>query len=402
LSTRRTREVQCWVWVGLLGLVLGCGQSIGRGPVNLHPDAGGGDSGVVLPEDAGPVPDAGVALDGGAVLDAGTDGGVTMGERIQLPPAGRVYHGVFPAGSSQPDSDSSLQALDEYQSAVGRPLAWVYFSNEWFQSKAFPRVTSEAIRARGAVPFIRLHMRSQRRQLLSDPLYTLDNIIAGQFDDDLRTWADGAKAFGTALVVQYGTEVNGDWNPWSPAWSANGDLVLGAEKFRNAFRHIVEVMRAEGANNITWALHINGENWPAYQNSAGFYYPGDDVVDWIGFSIYQNYGVGDPLCRDMGALLKARADELGDAAKKKPLFIFELGTSMTSLQCDPGGWVRRTLTDLLDGRWPELRGFSWWDETTADRSIVMRVPDTPTLRQPFHDVLNGSLGSNLVDRPIVK
>ncbi|HZW90204.1 MAG TPA: glycosyl hydrolase, partial [Myxococcaceae bacterium] len=275
-----------------------------------------------------------------------------------------------------------------------------YFSNEWYVTKHFPRVTAEEIRARGAVPFIRLHMRSQQRQLIADPVYTLDNINAGMFDGDLRTWADEAKAFGTALIVQYGTEVNGDWNPWSAPY--NGGYPAGPAKFQKAFRHIVEVMRAEGANNITWALHLNGENWPGDNplNNAGAYYPGDDVVDWIGFSMYQNQGSDLTRCNDIGALLKAREAELGDVATRKPLFFFELGTNLKATACEPLDWTQTTLDDLLGGRWPEVHGFSWWSETFSDGSSVMDVPSTPELRVIFHDVLNGPLGPNLVDRPI--
>src|SRR5215471_4353797 len=323
-----------------------------------------------------------------AGADGGIDGGSDGGEpSVLVPPSGKLYHGVFPAGTTQPDADISMQALDDYQAAVGRPLAWVYFSNEWYVSKSFPRVTAEAIRSRGAVPFIRLHMRSQQKQLVADPVYTLDNINAGQFDGDLRAWADQAKAFGTPLIVQYGTEVNGDWNPWSAKY--NGGYVVGPGKFQQAFRHIVQVMRAEGANNITWAFHLNGENWPGDQpnNNAGAYYPGDDVVDWIGFSTYQNYGDGDPLCRDIGAMLSGREAELGAAATAKPLFLFEIATSSSSTQCDPGGWTRTTLQDLLGGRWPELHGFAWWDETQSNGTSVMGVPDNPGLQVPFHDVL---------------
>ena len=323
------------------------------------------------------------------------------GTRIQVPPAGQQYHGVFPAGSTQPDADISMQAADDYVAAVGRPLAWIYFSNEWFVTKLFPQVTAEEIRARGAVPFIRLHMRSENRQKYVDPLYTLDNINAGMFDADLRAWADGAKQFGTALIVQYGTEVNGDWYPWSAPY--NGLIGVGPTKFREAFRHIVEVRRAEGATNIVWALHLNMENWPADEpgNNAGAYYPGDDVVDWIGFSMYQNYGNSDPQCRNIDALLKAREAELGAAATKKPIFFFELGTSALSTQCNPGDWTRQTLQDLLSGRWPEVHGFSWWDETQKGGSSVMGVPGNPVLQVPFHDVLNGPLAPNLLDRPIL-
>jgi hypothetical protein len=389
-------------WGSVLALALGCGQSLGPGRVDggIDPgplDAGAADGGGV--PDGGLGQDAGLPPDGGVDAGPGADGGVS---HVEVPPSGRLYHGVFPAGSTQPDSDISIQALDDYQAAVGRPLAWVYFSNEWYVSKAFPRVTAEAIRSRGAVPFIRLHMRSQQRQLVADPLYTLDNINAGQFDADLRSWADGAKAFGTPLIVQYGTEVNGDWNPWSAKY--NGGYVVGPGKFKQAFRHIVQVMRAVGANNITWALHLNGENWPGDQplNNAGAYYPGDDVVDWIGFSLYQNYGESDLLCRDLDTMLSGREAELGAAANAKPLFVFELGTSSTSTQCDPGGWTRSTLQDLLGGRWPELHGFAWWDETQRNDASVMGIPGNPVLQQPFHDVLNGPLGPNLQDRPILR
>ena len=389
--------------VGLIALALACGEATGPGPA---------DAGIDPVDDAGPVdaggaPDAGMPSDAGMPPDAGEDGGSGGGSdagrpSVLVPPAGKLYHGVVPAGSTQPDADISVPEIDAYEAAVGRTVAWVYFSNEWYVSKAFPRVTAEAIRSRGAVPFIRLHMRSQQKQLVVDPVYTLDNINAGQFDGELRAWATQAKIFGSPLIVQYGTEVNGDWYPWSAKY--NGGYAVGPGKFQQAFRHIVQVMRAAGANNITWALHINGENWPGDQpnNNAGAYYPGDDVVDWIGFSTYQNYGASDPLCRDIGAMLSAREAELGAAATAKPLFLFEIATSSTSTQCDPGGWTRQTLTQLLSGHWPELHGFAWWDETQLNGTAVMRVPDNPVLQQPFDDVLNGPLGPNLQDSPITR
>jgi Glycosyl hydrolase family 26 len=407
LSIGRTSGGLSKGWVWLLTLAVACGGSGAGGPLDSGmpgPGSGGppvdagqdGDAGAPhdAGPDAGPVPDAGVPPDGG--------GGTSNGTRIQLPPPGHQYHGVFPAGTTQPDADISMKAADDYVDAVGHPLAWIYFSNEWYVSKQFPRVTAEAIRARGAVPFIRLHMRSQNRQLIPDPRYTLDRINAGEFDGELRAWADGAKAFGTAIIVQYGTEVNGDWNPWSAPY--NGGYPAGPAKFQEAFRHIVEVMRDQGANNITWALHLNGENWPSDTplNNAGAYYPGDDVVDWVGFSMYQNQGPDLTNCRDIDALLKAREAELGDVARRKPLFFFELGTNLVATTCKPLEWTQKTLEDLLDGRWPEVHGFSWWSETFTDGSSVMNVPYTPELRAVFHDVLTGPLGPQLQDRPIVQ
>ena len=123
-----------WVW--LLALAVACGGTSGGGPLDSgRPDAGsglpddagpGGDAGAPdAGPDAGPPPDAGLPADGGT----GTDGGTSGGARIEVPPSGHLYHGVFPAGTSEPDSDISMQAADDYRDAVGRPLAWIYFSN---------------------------------------------------------------------------------------------------------------------------------------------------------------------------------------------------------------------------------------------------------------------------------
>jgi hypothetical protein len=372
---------------------LGVSTAQGSGPStdqsslkDAGPTAAGRDAGGFQP-DAG-APDAGIP-------DAGIPDAGTRSRTIGVPPAGRLYHGVFPAGSGLPETDISMVTLQGYQTAVGRPLAWVYFSHEWYLGKAFPRVTAEAIRDRGAVPFVRLHMRSQQVELVTDPTYTLDRIIAGDFDADLRAWADGAKTFGTPLIVQYGTEINGDWYPWSAPY--NGGWTVGPAKFKAAFRHIVEVMRAEGADNITWALHYNGENWPGDNplNVPQSYYPGDDVVDWIGLSIYGNYGPGDGLCRSFASLLQQREQEIAQVTTEKPLFIFEVGISSGASFCDPTAWVGAVLNGLLGGRWPELRGFAWWDESD------MLVQGNPILETPFHEVLNGPNAGVLLDRPLL-
>src|SRR5436190_2128886 len=53
---------------------------------------------------------------------------------LLVPDAGRLYHGVLPRGTTEPDSDVSPESLDGYERAVGRKVAWVYFSNDWFRS----------------------------------------------------------------------------------------------------------------------------------------------------------------------------------------------------------------------------------------------------------------------------
>jgi hypothetical protein len=343
-------------------------------------------------------------------MDAGTtpvgaaDAGTTQVQiQLRAPEAGRLYHGVLPEGTTEPDSDISAANLDAYERTTGRRVAYVYFSQEWLRSRLFPAHTAGWIRDRGAVPFIRLMMRSQRRPLVTDPVFTLDRIIAGEFDADLSAWADQARAFGP-LVVEYGTEVNGDWNVWSAPY--NGGLDIGPEKFKRAYRHIVQLMRARGATNITWALHYNSQNYPEDpRNVPASYYPGDDVVDWVGISAYGSERSTDHRCPTFRSLVDDMLPQLRAATAVRPLFIFEFGNTSNNPGCPAGPWVQAALGDLLSGRWPDVRGFCWWNERWNDNGAAgtdMLVQDDPSVGAAFFDALHGPHASSVVDAPLLQ
>jgi hypothetical protein len=342
-----------------------------------------------------------------ASADAGVDGGVAL-QTLLVPDAGALYHGVFPAGTNpDPESDISSDALDAYVSTVGRRLAYVYFDDEWRNSRAFPAATVSWIRDRGSVPFIRLMMRSQKVPLFTDPVFTLDRILAGEFDADLSAWADAAKGLGTPLIVEYGTEVNGDWNPWSAPY--NGGLDVGPGKFKLAYRHIVALMRGRGAANITWALHYNSQNFPGDdpRNVPSAYYPGDDVVDWLGISAYGSERSNDDRCNSFRSLVDAALPQLRAASATKPLFIFEFASTDGNPACPQTPWVQAALDDLLGGRWPDIRGFSWWQQRFVDDPSVGGVTDylvqnNPAVASAFRDWLTGTGASKILDRPLIR
>ena len=49
-----------------------------------------------------------------------------------------------------------------------------------------------------------------------------------------------------------------------------------------AYRHIVDLMRAEGAKNLQWVWHVNWFDEPeAKWNHFENYYPGDAYCDWM-------------------------------------------------------------------------------------------------------------------------
>ena len=330
-----------------------------------------------------------------------------VADRVGAPPAGKLYHGVYPGGVTGEEDDITPADVDAYESTVGKPVVWVYFSNNWYRSRAFPLSTATWIRDRGAVPFIRLMLRSSanERRVSRERTFKLRNIIAGTLDADLQAWALAARDFGSPLLVEYGTECNGSWFPWNARWNGGrakrgfGDRTKfdGPERFVAAFRHIVSVMRAAGATNITWVFHVNWDDGPPRPwNRLEEYYPGDDVVDWVAISAY---GPQTPMDR----WLDLFADEVDSAyprlqsvAPTKPVIIAEFGVTAGSPLTTPEAWAGPALDNLLAlTRWPAIIGFSWWNERWQNdnnpaHDTTMRVQDIPALAQTFQTKLQAA------------
>jgi len=326
------------------------------------------------------------------------------GDGIKTPGPGQVYHSVYPGGAAGEEVDITEDDLDAYEAAAGHHVAWVYFSHNWFQGRSFPNATAEWIRQRGSVPFIRLMLRSSTANSTApDPVFNLDAILSGSFDADLQSWARGACDFGTPLIVEYGTECNGRWVPWNGLWNGGAD---GPEKFVECFRRIVGLMRGEGASNITWVFHVNGDNNPADDwNKVENYYPRDDVVDWVGVSIYGPQTPTDPAntpFRDTMDVVDAKFRALCPA---KPEMVLEFGCCVNSTGAQPAPWAGAALTDLIGGRWPNVKGFSWWNERWQNdgdpaHDTIMRLQDIASLAQTFREKLDAG-GTNVVDYPIL-
>lgn len=320
------------------------------------------------------------------------------------PPSGDLYHGVYPGGITGEEDDLSLNDLTSYETAAAKRAAWVYFSHNWYAGRSFPLETVTWIRDAGSIPFIRLMLRSSADEDIAEPLYTLQNIIAGQFDEDLRRWFASARDFKTPLLVEYGTEVNGEWFSWNGIWNGAGqtdgygdpDKPDGPERFRDAYRHIIEISRNEAASNIVWVFHLNAddspdEDWNAFEN----YYPGDDYIDWIGISNYGAQTPQDDDCKDFRINIDAVYPRIEALTTDKPVFIAEFGVTQNNPLCDQAGWARAALTDITSFRWPRIIGFSWWNEWWQNddnpaHDTNMRLQDNPELQAVFQERVGGN------------
>ncbi|WP_245597534.1 glycoside hydrolase family 26 protein [Meiothermus cerbereus] len=285
-------------------------------------------------------------------------------------------------------------ALDAYEQAVGRKVAWVYFSNDWFASRAFPLATAQWIRSRNAVPFIRLMLRSSSETYVAEPLYSLEAILRGDFDSDLKAWGQAAKAFGTPVLVEWGTEVNGQWFSWNGRW--NGGPTLGPQRFRDTYRHIVQTIKSVGADNLTWVWHVDAYDDPeAEWNRLENYYPGHDVVDWIGVSVYGAQEPAENNTQTFADGMNSVMPRLARLAPDKPVVVAEFAVTAGNPRVNAVQWAEAALSGILSNQWPQLRGFAWWNE--AFDTTEMRVQVIPGLKEVFRQKL---ASPQVLDRPL--
>jgi len=218
------------------------------------------------------------------------------------------------------------------------------------------------IRDLGKIPYVRLMLRSDVDQRHGEKRFSLQKIIAGEFDVDLRAWARDAKAFGSPILIEWGTEPNGNWFSWNGKW--NGGAIEGPKRYVATYRHIVDLMRGEAADNLTWVWHVNWldqpeRKWNAFEN----YFPGENYCDWVALSAY---GPTTPLTRDgtesFAFKMREAYPRLIKLAPGKPVIIAEFGCDLHNRRVDVVRWTQSALEDLFSNRWPAIAGFGWWNE----------------------------------------
>lgn len=209
-------------------------------------------------------------------------------------PNSGIYHSAYPDFGGTEDIVTAKR-ISDFEALVNKNIVWAYFSNNWYNHIQFPTSEVNTISSSGKIPFIRIMPRTNFDEGGPDPNYTMQKIIDGYFDAELTQWAIDAKNTNIPLLVEFGTEVNGNWFPWNGQYngagetSSYGDINIpdGPERFRDAYRHIIDICNTNGLHNISWFFHIDAYGEPNVEwNKIENYYPGDQYIDWLGVSIY--------------------------------------------------------------------------------------------------------------------
>ncbi|MDH3620609.1 MAG: glycosyl hydrolase [Gammaproteobacteria bacterium] len=148
----------------------------------------------------------------------------------------------------------------------------------------------------------------------------LQRLVDGKHDDEIRQLARFFSMIEGPVYLRIGYEFDGAWNQGYE----------NAPSFIAAWKRIVDVLREENADNVvtvwqTGAAVVDEVIDQGHEDIA-HWYPGDDYVDWMGFSWFMNPRemIEVPFDFDPGTPLQLAEELLAFARERgKPVMIAE-------------------------------------------------------------------------------
>jgi mannan endo-1,4-beta-mannosidase len=260
-----------------------------------------------------------------AVLGVWRPAGSGPGGYPALPTRPGSYIGLYPSGVP-----ASYAGVTAFTAVTGvRPDVVPYYSG-WQEpfKVGFARTAARA----GAVPLVQM-----------DPTdVKLAAIAAGRYDSYLIAYAEAVRAYGHPVILSFGHEMNGNWYSWSRQHTSPAVFVA-------AWRHIVRLFRALGAQNVTWLWTVNVINPQFGVPSPRAWWPGSSYVTWVGIDGYYLQS------SSMFASLFGPTVAAVRGLTRAPILIAETAAA-------PSAGQPAKIADLFAGvRLYGLLGFVWFD-----------------------------------------
>jgi mannan endo-1,4-beta-mannosidase len=265
----------------------------------------------------------------------------------QLNPSADSYLGIYEQGTPP-----SYQPITNFAAAVGKEPNLIAWFSGWVQP--FPSSFAAKIHAHNEIPFVQI-----------DPTYaSVSGIAAGDYDGYLRSYADAVRNYRHAVVIGFGHEMNAPWYSW-------GYGHVMPKTFVAAWRHIVSLFRAQGADNVTWLWTINQDR--SNTGPVEDWWPGAKYVTWVGIDGYY-YRPSDTF----GAVFGTTIDQVRRLTSK-PILLSETGVG-------PAAGQAAKIPDLFQGmaRYQTL-GLIWFD-IAQDAGIYhqdWRIEANPAAERTF-------------------
>lgn len=184
----------------------------------------------------------------------------------------------------------------------------------------------------------------------------IPGIVAGEYDEYLKRWARGVKELDEPVLFRFANEMNGDWDPWC-VWFFSKDHDL----YIKAWQRVYDLFREEGADNAYFVWNPHDRSFPDFNwNNPHLYYPGDDYVDWVGLTGYNNgTSYGWDQWRDFGPIYSGIYEEYSGLYPDKPLIITEFACNEEG--GDKAAWIRDAFNKLAK-EYPGIKIAVWFNQ----------------------------------------
>jgi hypothetical protein len=246
-----------------------------------------------------------------------------------------------------------IEDMVAFEAAAGRFVRRYTYYRSWGATNVNMTWETSLVRqlvGRGTTPVLTFQPQDPSGGV-EQPAYTHARISAGDFDPLLARWGALLATAGGPVVVRPMHEGNGTWYPWCAGVNGNTPASYVA-----AWRHIRTVVRAAGATNTRWMWSMNKLYSSAAPPIAALY-PGDDVVDEVGFSGYNGGSAVDRNgWRSFDTTFQASLTEAAGICSR-PLHISETGC--VEQGGDKAAWIADMWVWLAAH--PEIAGMTWFN-----------------------------------------
>ncbi len=162
---------------------------------------------------------------------------------------------------------ASYAGIDQFGRAIGKQPDLAPYYSSW--GEPFQAAFAATAAQHGAAPLVQINPAHVQ----------LAAITAGRYDGYLRRFAAAVRSYHRRVIVGFGHEPNGYWFSWGYSHAT-------AASFIAAWRHIVNLFRAQGASNVTWLWTVNIIDARGGIQPPAPWWPGSSYVNWVGIDGY--------------------------------------------------------------------------------------------------------------------
>lgn len=238
-----------------------------------------------------------------------------------------------------------IEAVERFENDLGHELRIIHSYHPW--EHQFPSDFDRYVASRQGSTL-----------LLSWAGTDTDAIVAGEYDDMIRTRARAVKELDVPILLRWRWEMN----------RPNLQQEIGSpEAYIAAWRHIRRLFDEEGTDQVSWVWCPLAHDFTSTQGAA--YYPGDDDVDWLCADAY-SHGVHESL-GDRLAQFMTWAE-----SRPRPVMIGEFSMLRTP-GSDMTGWLDEAREFVRDH--PQIAAAVFYESDNAEAGPYAVSPDPAAL-----------------------